>query len=205
VSDHGFDVVDLHYAFRRNTSHRSADGVHWDGIVHRAVTSLLLCHVCDAWHVELPASNGLSYSSVVNEALQHQQVPSLLHCNTGFTFRSDAMQHQQVPSLLHCNSGFTFRSDGYNMYSNDENQNPAMLRSHVDYTADNFDEMYANFRNADFGHCPQQNVSQNWYTHSSRRAVRQFGRDFPARGQPGQLLVTRGGKRHLQNYRLHPY
>lgn len=74
MADHGFDVVDLHYAFRRHTHHRAADGIHWDGIVHRAITNLLLFHICEAWHVKVPASNGAS-----NSPPQHQQIASVMH------------------------------------------------------------------------------------------------------------------------------
>ncbi|XP_037701825.1 PC-esterase domain-containing protein 1B [Choloepus didactylus] len=54
---HGFDVLDLHFYFRRAERHRQVDGVHWDEHAHRHLSQLLLAHVADAWGVELPSRN----------------------------------------------------------------------------------------------------------------------------------------------------
>ncbi|XP_074181893.1 PC-esterase domain-containing protein 1B isoform X1 [Rhinolophus sinicus] len=51
---HGFDVLDLHFHFRREERHRQKDGVHWNQLAHRRLSQLLLAHVADAWGVELP-------------------------------------------------------------------------------------------------------------------------------------------------------
>ncbi|XP_069086308.1 PC-esterase domain-containing protein 1A-like [Pleurodeles waltl] len=49
-----FDVLDLHYHFRFDSHNRLKDGVHWNQIVHRKITHLLLTHIADAWGVEVP-------------------------------------------------------------------------------------------------------------------------------------------------------
>ncbi|XP_013412949.1 PC-esterase domain-containing protein 1A [Lingula anatina] len=51
---YGFDVLDLHYYFRRQIHRRAKDGVHWDMTAHRRITNLLLTHISEAWGVELP-------------------------------------------------------------------------------------------------------------------------------------------------------
>ncbi|XP_022428076.1 PC-esterase domain-containing protein 1B [Delphinapterus leucas] len=52
---HGFDVLDLHFHFRRHTGkYLQPDGVHWNERAHRHLSQLLLAHVADAWGVELP-------------------------------------------------------------------------------------------------------------------------------------------------------
>ncbi|XP_042535274.1 PC-esterase domain-containing protein 1B-like [Dipodomys spectabilis] len=50
---YGFDVLDLHFHFRRAAQHRQPDGVHWDEVAHRHLSQLLLAHVADAWGVVL--------------------------------------------------------------------------------------------------------------------------------------------------------
>uniref|UniRef100_A0A8C3B2Y5 Family with sequence similarity 113 n=1 Tax=Cyclopterus lumpus TaxID=8103 RepID=A0A8C3B2Y5_CYCLU len=61
---YGLDVLDLHFHFRFSLQHRMPDGVHWDALAHRRISSLLLRHAADAWGVDLdgpplPASSGL--------------------------------------------------------------------------------------------------------------------------------------------------
>lgn len=54
ISDFKFDVVDLHYVFRKRTRHRKLDGIHWDEDVHRAITAILVTHICKAWNIQIP-------------------------------------------------------------------------------------------------------------------------------------------------------
>ncbi|XP_056156154.1 PC-esterase domain-containing protein 1A [Lampris incognitus] len=51
---YGMDVVDLHFHFRLSLQHRVKDGVHWNAVAHRTITSLLLQHIAEAWGVILP-------------------------------------------------------------------------------------------------------------------------------------------------------
>ncbi|XP_051284520.1 PC-esterase domain-containing protein 1B-like isoform X1 [Dicentrarchus labrax] len=50
---YGLDVLDLHFHFRLSLQHRMPDGVHWDALAHRHISSLLLQHIADAWGVDL--------------------------------------------------------------------------------------------------------------------------------------------------------
>ncbi|KAI4808280.1 hypothetical protein KUCAC02_000344 [Chaenocephalus aceratus] len=52
---YGLDVLDLHFHFRFSLQHRMPDGVHWDALAHRRISSLLLGHAADAWGVHLHA------------------------------------------------------------------------------------------------------------------------------------------------------
>ncbi|XP_023202402.1 LOW QUALITY PROTEIN: PC-esterase domain-containing protein 1A-like [Xiphophorus maculatus] len=49
----GLDVVYLHFYFRHASTTTCQDGIHWDAVTHRRISSLLLRHVADAWGVEL--------------------------------------------------------------------------------------------------------------------------------------------------------
>ncbi|KAM3831141.1 PC-esterase domain-containing protein 1A [Vipera latastei] len=51
---HLFDVVDLHFHFRFDVGNRVKDGIHWNNVVHRRITNLLLTHLADSWGVVIP-------------------------------------------------------------------------------------------------------------------------------------------------------
>ncbi|XP_029310910.1 PC-esterase domain-containing protein 1A-like isoform X2 [Cottoperca gobio] len=51
---YGMDALDLHFQFRFSLQHRTKDGVHWNAIAHRKITSLLLQHSAQAWGVIMP-------------------------------------------------------------------------------------------------------------------------------------------------------
>ncbi|XP_071333966.1 PC-esterase domain-containing protein 1A isoform X3 [Trachinotus anak] len=51
---YGMDVLDLHFQFRFSLHHRTNDGVHWNALAHRRITSLLLQHAAQAWGVIMP-------------------------------------------------------------------------------------------------------------------------------------------------------
>ncbi|XP_029616412.1 PC-esterase domain-containing protein 1A isoform X1 [Salmo trutta] len=50
---YGLDVLDLHFQFRFSLGHRMKDGVHWNSVAHRRITTLLLQHAAEAWGVVL--------------------------------------------------------------------------------------------------------------------------------------------------------
>ncbi|XP_026581867.1 PC-esterase domain-containing protein 1A-like, partial [Pseudonaja textilis] len=54
---HLFDVVDLHFHFRFDLGNRVKDGIHWNNVVHRRITNLLLTHLAEAWGVAIPEKN----------------------------------------------------------------------------------------------------------------------------------------------------
>ncbi|XP_008290288.1 PC-esterase domain-containing protein 1A-like [Stegastes partitus] len=53
---YGMDVLDLHFQFRFSLQHRTKDGVHWNALTHRRITSLLLQHTAQAWGVIWPSA-----------------------------------------------------------------------------------------------------------------------------------------------------
>lgn len=54
ADSYGLDVLDLHFHFRFSLHHRTRDGVHWNALAHRRITSLLLQHSAQAWGVVMP-------------------------------------------------------------------------------------------------------------------------------------------------------
>ncbi|KAM6960361.1 PC-esterase domain-containing protein 1A [Tautogolabrus adspersus] len=53
ADEYSLDVLDLHFHFRLSLQHRMPDGVHWDALAHRHISSLLLHHIADAWGVDM--------------------------------------------------------------------------------------------------------------------------------------------------------
>ncbi|XP_077399970.1 PC-esterase domain-containing protein 1A isoform X2 [Vanacampus margaritifer] len=51
------DVLDLHFRFRFSLQNRTSDGVHWNALAHRQISTLLSLHAADAWGVELPLNS----------------------------------------------------------------------------------------------------------------------------------------------------
>nr|XP_020443614.1 PC-esterase domain-containing protein 1A-like isoform X2 [Monopterus albus] len=51
---YSMDVLDFHFQFRFSLHHRTKDGVHWNALAHRKITSLLLQHAAQAWGVIMP-------------------------------------------------------------------------------------------------------------------------------------------------------
>ncbi|XP_044197399.1 PC-esterase domain-containing protein 1A-like [Thunnus albacares] len=54
ANGYGMDVLDLHFQFRFSLQHRTQDGVHWNALAHRRITSLLSQHAAQAWGVSCP-------------------------------------------------------------------------------------------------------------------------------------------------------
>ncbi|XP_029970545.1 PC-esterase domain-containing protein 1A-like [Salarias fasciatus] len=61
---YNLDVVDLHFHFRFSLHRRTNDGVHWDNVALRRITSVLLRHAADAWGVALTSPPDASEHSV---------------------------------------------------------------------------------------------------------------------------------------------
>ncbi|CAF0773201.1 unnamed protein product [Didymodactylos carnosus] len=53
ASKYGFEVIDLHRLFRGRTEHRVDDGMHYDEIVHREITTIIAKHIACIWNVKL--------------------------------------------------------------------------------------------------------------------------------------------------------
>ncbi|XP_051923393.1 PC-esterase domain-containing protein 1A [Hippocampus zosterae] len=56
------DVLDLHFHFRFSLQHRTKDGIHWNALAHRQISTLLSLHAADAWGVELPLRSLVDFS-----------------------------------------------------------------------------------------------------------------------------------------------
>ncbi|CAL8325403.1 unnamed protein product [Lota lota] len=54
---YGADVLDLHFSFRFSLQQRTRDGIHWNAVAHRRMSSLLLRHAAAAWGVRLPPAS----------------------------------------------------------------------------------------------------------------------------------------------------
>ena len=54
VVEYGYDVLDMHYFFRRHLHRRIFDGIHWDMTGHRRISNLILTHIAEAWGETLP-------------------------------------------------------------------------------------------------------------------------------------------------------
>uniref|UniRef100_A0A672INJ3 Family with sequence similarity 113 n=1 Tax=Salarias fasciatus TaxID=181472 RepID=A0A672INJ3_SALFA len=66
---YNLDVVDLHFHFRFSLHRRTNDGVHWDNVALRRITSVLLRHAADAWGVALtspPDASGKNKTTHTN-------------------------------------------------------------------------------------------------------------------------------------------
>uniref|UniRef100_A0A670IUR8 Family with sequence similarity 113 n=1 Tax=Podarcis muralis TaxID=64176 RepID=A0A670IUR8_PODMU len=81
---HLFDVLDLHFHFRFDLRNRVKDGVHWNNVVHRRITNLLLTHVADAWRVVVPSRR----RSPDGEWAGSQLASGSFHCREGRLARS---------------------------------------------------------------------------------------------------------------------
>uniref|UniRef100_A0A670IW08 PC-esterase domain containing 1A n=1 Tax=Podarcis muralis TaxID=64176 RepID=A0A670IW08_PODMU len=92
---HLFDVLDLHFHFRFDLRNRVKDGVHWNNVVHRRITNLLLTHVADAWRVVVPSRR----RSPDGEWAGSQLASGSFHCREGRLARSPG-----------CNLQFAFLS-----------------------------------------------------------------------------------------------
>ncbi|KAM6949593.1 PC-esterase domain-containing protein 1A-like [Aplochiton taeniatus] len=68
---YGLDVLDLHFQFRLYLEHRMGDGVHWDALAHRRITTLVLQHVAQAWGVRLHAPRPASAPCHTDEGTRY--------------------------------------------------------------------------------------------------------------------------------------
>uniref|UniRef100_A0A3Q3LPC6 Uncharacterized protein n=1 Tax=Mastacembelus armatus TaxID=205130 RepID=A0A3Q3LPC6_9TELE len=75
---YGMDVLDFHFQFRFSLQHRTRDGVHWNALAHRRITSLLLQHVAQAWGVIMPCP--LSAVGELQDCTRSQKHIQYSHC-----------------------------------------------------------------------------------------------------------------------------
>ncbi|KAM3589919.1 uncharacterized protein V6R79_000022 [Siganus canaliculatus] len=131
---YGMDVLDLHFHFRFSLEHRIRDGVHWNAIAHRKITSLVLQHSAHAWGVDLSSSlkpAGRDSSNAENFTADVW--------NDGDGFKSFSVSHTVAPRLvfpspmpqstvLHRSQDSHFKNDCYDQ-ENSENHTAYVMRS----------------------------------------------------------------------------
>uniref|UniRef100_A0A8C7CQ12 Family with sequence similarity 113 n=1 Tax=Oncorhynchus kisutch TaxID=8019 RepID=A0A8C7CQ12_ONCKI len=76
---YGLDVLDLHFQFRFSLEHRMKDGVHWNSLAHRRITTLLLQHAAEAWGVVLHCP------ATTIEHIDHSEQQQLKACTKTMT------------------------------------------------------------------------------------------------------------------------
>ncbi|KAM9836567.1 PC-esterase domain-containing protein 1A [Aulostomus maculatus] len=72
------DVLDLHFHFRFSLQHRTRDGVHWNALAHRRITTLLSQHAAQAWGVILPLNTSLWEPSSSSRRQPVRSLPDVL-------------------------------------------------------------------------------------------------------------------------------
>ncbi|XP_078533333.1 PC-esterase domain-containing protein 1A-like [Lissotriton helveticus] len=112
AASHKFDVLDLHYHFRFDSQNRLKDGVHWNQIVHRKITQLLLAHIADAWGVEVPkrkANTDSCWTENIDDALSWCE-DGFADPSSGFNVYGDHEERRiPQPPLVRCT--FSRRDD----------------------------------------------------------------------------------------------
>ena len=96
-----FDVVDLHFEMRRHIDMRLPDGIHWNSQAHRKITSIILHHICIAWHVVLPPRVGLRFDRLLctsSYASSKKSTDSLLETAAGEGSSRVDSEWQREPS-----------------------------------------------------------------------------------------------------------
>ncbi|XP_054457635.1 PC-esterase domain-containing protein 1A-like [Anoplopoma fimbria] len=77
---YGMDVLDFHFQFRFSLQHRMGDGVHWNALAHRKITSLLLEHSAQAWGVIMPSPlSGVEHTEVAQLPANGSSKPKGVH------------------------------------------------------------------------------------------------------------------------------
>ncbi|XP_078250560.1 PC-esterase domain-containing protein 1A isoform X3 [Pogona vitticeps] len=105
AGSHLFDVVDLHYHFRHDLGHRVKDGIHWNNLVHRRITNLLLAHVADAWGVVMlekkPRAGTACHTSSDEHPYKSQGEPKAGRLAPGLACKDEPLDfHPAVTPLL---------------------------------------------------------------------------------------------------------
>ncbi|XP_015284035.1 PREDICTED: PC-esterase domain-containing protein 1B-like, partial [Gekko japonicus] len=126
ASCYQFDVLDLNYCFRFFEEYRAPDGVHWNMLVHRYITKLLLTHVGKAWGVDLKEKrpqNGIAWNGNANwhpgpqyQPPQCHPSPRAMYAN-GVSFapfnpsQDPNFQHDSIPASRRFSGYLNFEDD----------------------------------------------------------------------------------------------
>ncbi|XP_010897453.2 PC-esterase domain-containing protein 1A isoform X1 [Esox lucius] len=117
---YGLDVLDLHFKFRFSLQHRMKDGVHWNAVAHRHITSLLLQHIAQAWGVALHCP------VTTVETISHSEQPQLQACSNNMvenmarhSWRFPSVPRYRIPDLRTINTDRfrgCWRTDSFSPY-----------------------------------------------------------------------------------------
>uniref|UniRef100_A0A4W5N4Y0 Family with sequence similarity 113 n=1 Tax=Hucho hucho TaxID=62062 RepID=A0A4W5N4Y0_9TELE len=91
---YGLDVLDLHFQFRFSLEHRMKDGVHWNSLAHRRITTLMLQHAAEAWGVVLHCP------ATTVEHIDHSEQQQLKACTNTMTKNTALEWHPAEDSGL---------------------------------------------------------------------------------------------------------
>lgn len=108
---YGMDVLDLHFQFRFSLQHRMKDGIHWNAVAHRKITSLVLQHAAEAWGVILPCPvTAYEHAEVTEQQPANDSAPK----RKGFGYRPPHQfepykeyNHQHVMRSRHSRRHYT--------------------------------------------------------------------------------------------------
>ncbi|XP_076819303.1 PC-esterase domain-containing protein 1A-like [Clavelina lepadiformis] len=59
VTNHKYDVLDMHFFFTEQQWRRARDGIHWNQYAHRRITNIVLAHISRAWGLGIPSNSSL--------------------------------------------------------------------------------------------------------------------------------------------------
>ncbi|XP_029931705.1 PC-esterase domain-containing protein 1A-like [Myripristis murdjan] len=105
---YGMDVLDLHYQFRFSLRHRMKDGVHWNAIAHRRITSLVLQHVAQAWGVIMVCPQ------ITLEHVLPLQVPDISSKNAARASGYSGNSYPPPANYFSSNTELCLSKSGYN-------------------------------------------------------------------------------------------
>ncbi|XP_021433405.2 PC-esterase domain-containing protein 1A isoform X4 [Oncorhynchus mykiss] len=128
---YGLDVLDLHFQFRFSLEHRMKDGVHWNSLAHRRITTLLLQHAAEAWGVVLHCP------ATTIEHIGHSEQQQLKAYTKTMTKNTEPHFRRPDPRMMnpgHCSVAWATERfghyDGYEPQANYFTPNSAALGWH---------------------------------------------------------------------------
>ncbi|XP_028420537.1 PC-esterase domain-containing protein 1A [Perca flavescens] len=183
---YGMDVLDLHFQFRFSLHHRTNDGVHWNALAHRKITSLLLQHSAQAWGVTMPCPlTAVDHAEVTAQQAENATKPAGLHrVNPYSDYHSSPRINYFSNKERHPSKGNYNSYDGYR----------------EEFFSDNPSFGYFNFENY-----PQPHTSY----HETRRVKNGFDYKPPHHFEPydehhhQDVMKSRHARRHYAPYTHH--
>uniref|UniRef100_A0A3B4VK68 Family with sequence similarity 113 n=1 Tax=Seriola dumerili TaxID=41447 RepID=A0A3B4VK68_SERDU len=177
---HGMDVLDLHFQFRFSLHHRTNDGVHWNAIAHRRITSLLLQHAAQAWGVIMPCP--LRAVGQCRETGKAGTERRRMTCSRG-SVRSDVEPGTRCSEHLHpCeNTDVTVKRPVYGNATNSAGVRQVQCASNYPY--------------------PPANYFSSMERYSTKRNYNSYREEFFSNSLPYKYLSFEGHNPQQQTYR----